>query len=120
MTGREAASLSIRINLANGGRFGPGKAALLRAIAESGSIRAAAGALSMSYPRALKLIDEMNADFKKPLVASTIGGSDRGGSALSDTGTAVLAAYEAACLGAASGAADALSALTAHQDLDKG
>ena len=97
MSAREDASLSIRINLANGGRFGPGKAALLRAIAEGGSIRAAAQSLSMSYPRALKLIDEMNADFRHALVTSSVGGSERGGSALSETGRSVLNAYDAAC-----------------------
>ena len=38
------ARLSVRIDLPNGGRFGPGKAALLRAIASEGSIRKAAAA----------------------------------------------------------------------------
>lgn len=116
MTDREAASLSIRINLANGGRFGPGKAALLRAIASGGSIRAAANTLSMSYPRALKLIEEMNADFREPLVTSSVGGSDRGGSALSAMGEAVLAAYDRACAGAEAGAAKALQSLTGYQE----
>lgn len=118
MTDREAASLSIRINLANGGRFGPGKAALLRAIASGGSIRAAAKSLSMSYPRALKLIEEMNTDFREPLVASSVGGSDRGGSVLSATGEAVLAAYDRACAGAEAGAVEALHQITSYQDLD--
>ena len=117
MSEREAASLSLRINLANGGRFGPGKAALLRAIAEAGSIRAGAGKLGMSYPRALKLIDEMNADFREPLVTSSVGGSDRGGSALSETGKAVLAAYDEACRQAEAGAASALAAMTSYQDI---
>lgn len=119
MSTREEASLSIRINLANGGRFGPGKAALLRAIASGGSIRAAAGKLSMSYPRALKLIEEMNADFREPLVTSTIGGSERGGSTLSSTGKAVLAAYDEACSSAQAGARPALESLTAQQTPDQ-
>ena len=112
MSPREAASLSIRINLANGGRFGPGKAALLRAIASGGSIRAAAGTLSMSYPRALKLIEEMNADFREPLVTSTIGGSEHGGSVLSQTGKTVLAAYDEACAQSESATAGILERLT--------
>ena len=118
MTEREAASLSIRINLANGGRFGPGKAALLRAIASGGSIRAAANTLAMSYPRALKLIEEMNADFREPRVASSVGGSDRGGSVLSATGEAVLAAYDRACREAEAAASDTLHEITSYQDLD--
>ena len=87
------ARLSVRIDLPNGGRFGPGKAALLRAIASEGSIRKAAAALSMSYPRALKLIDEMNRDFRAPLVESKHGGADRGGSDVTALGQEVLACY---------------------------
>ncbi|MEM5516203.1 LysR family transcriptional regulator [Henriciella sp. AS95] len=86
-------SLSIRINLGHGGRFGPGKAALLEAIDDTGSISKAASALGMSYPRALKLIDEMNGDFADPLVKSTHGGTDRGGSEVTETGQTVLALY---------------------------
>ncbi|MGB3627117.1 MAG: LysR family transcriptional regulator [Henriciella sp.] len=86
-------SLSIRINLPNGGRFGPGKAALLEAISEQGSITKAAEALSMSYPRALKLIEQMNTDFTAPLIKSTHGGKYRGGSDLTEAGKTVLALY---------------------------
>ena len=86
-------SLSIRIDLANGSRFGPGKAALLMAIDEHGSISKAASTLGMSYPRALKLIDEMNGPFVEPLVVSTHGGTSRGGSELTATGREVLALY---------------------------
>lgn len=85
--------LSVRIDLPNGGRFGPGKATLMRAIAEHGSIRKAAAALSMSYPRALKLIDEMNRDFSEPLIVSSHGGAARGGSELTPIGKQVLALY---------------------------
>jgi molybdate transport system regulatory protein len=85
--------LSVRINLANGGRFGPGKAALLEAISQHGSINKAANALSMSYPRALKLIEVMNGDFQAPLVTSSHGGAARGGSALTVLGNRVLALY---------------------------
>ena len=115
MTSTRTKGLNLRINLANGGRFGPGKAALLRAIRDGGSIRAAATTLGMSYPRALKLIDEMNADFREPLVASTVGGSDRGGSALSETGKAVLAAYDEACRLADTAAETILEQLSSMQ-----
>ena len=120
MSAREQASLSIRINLANGGRFGPGKAALLRAIESEGSIRAGAGKLSMSYPRALKLIDEMNADFREPLVTSSAGGADRGGSALSETGKAVLTAYDAICSQATEATEPVLDQLSAMLKPDRG
>ncbi|MEQ9315789.1 MAG: LysR family transcriptional regulator [Henriciella sp.] len=90
---RDEYSLSIRIDLPNGGRFGPGKAALLRAIGEAGSINKAAETLGMSYPRALKLIEQMNHDFAAPLIASTHGGKSRGGSELTEAGRTVLALY---------------------------
>ena len=106
------AGLSIRINLHNGGRFGPGKAALLRAILEHGSISKAVDSLSMSYPRALKLIEEMNTDFQGPLVISSHGGAKRGGSALSETGETVLAAYDAVCTEATTAARAILEKLT--------
>ena len=40
--------------------IGPGKVQLLEAIAEAGSISAAARSLGMSYRRAWVLVDEMN------------------------------------------------------------
>jgi molybdate transport system regulatory protein len=90
---RQDLSLSIRINLGHGGRFGPGKASLLAAIDEAGSISKAASGLGMSYPRALKLIEDMNRDFAEPLVKSTHGGTERGGSEVTETGHQVLALY---------------------------
>ena len=113
MTGQT--KLSVRVDLANGGRFGPGKAALLQAIGAHGSIAKAAKALGMSYPRALKLIDEMNGDFSEPLVASTHGGADRGGSELTDTGQTVLARYLEIRAAAETAAAVSISDLSALQ-----
>lgn len=89
------ARLSVRIDLPGGGRFGPGKAALLKSIDETGSISAAARAMNMSYPRALRLIEDMNALFPSPLVETRHGGADRGGAALSDLGRRAVEAYDA-------------------------
>ena len=88
------AAMSIRIDLPGGGRFGPGKAALLEAINEHGSIAAAASHLNMSYPRALKLVDDMNTRFESPLILARHGGADRGGSALTEVGRQILEAYK--------------------------
>lgn len=97
MTAPKASGLSIRIDLPGGGRFGPGKAALLEAIAELGSINKAATKLGMSYPRAKKLVEEMNRDFMTPLVISSQGGADGGGSRLSGTGLALSDIYQQLC-----------------------
>ncbi|MGC6499887.1 MAG: winged helix-turn-helix domain-containing protein [Henriciella sp.] len=89
--------LSLRIDLPGGARFGPGMAALLGAIRAEGSIRAGASALGMSYPKALKLIDSMNAAFATPLVSARHGGVSRGGARLTETGDAVLQLYHEVC-----------------------
>lgn len=73
--------------------MGPGKADLLDAIAETGSISAAARRMRMSYRRAWLLVRTMNACFDKPLVSAAKGGKTGGGAALTDTGAAVLARY---------------------------
>ncbi|MFT5774762.1 winged helix-turn-helix domain-containing protein [Hyphomonas sp.] len=93
--------LSIRLDTPTGGRFGPGKAALLEAIRTSGSIAGAARALGMSYPRALKLVESMNVLFCSPLIESSHGGKDGGGAVLTEQGLKVLALYDALCQHAA-------------------
>ena len=73
--------------------MGPGKADLLDAVARSGSIRAAAEELGMSYMRAWTLIRTMNAAFRAPLVEKERGGSAQGGAQLTPHGRKVLDLY---------------------------
>jgi molybdate transport system regulatory protein len=73
--------------------MGPGKADLLDAIAETGSISAAARRMRMSYRRAWLLVQTMNECFAKPLVSAAKGGKAGGGAELTSTGAAVLAQY---------------------------
>ena len=73
--------------------IGPGKADLLEAIAETGSISAATRALGMSYRRGWLLVEVMNRSWKAPLVETVVGG--RSGASLSDLGRQVLADYRA-------------------------
>lgn len=89
--------LSLRVRLMNGDEiaFGPGKADLLAAIADSGSIAAAGRQLGMSYRRAWLLVDTMNRCFTAPLVLSARGGTQGGGAQLSALGSEVLACYRA-------------------------
>ena len=74
--------------------LGPGKADLLEAIHRTGSIRAAAKQLDMSYMRAWTLVRIMNAVFRSPLVEKVRGGSEQGGARLTDRGADVLAIYQ--------------------------
>ena len=94
--------------------MGPGKAALLRAIADAGSISAAGRALGMSYRRAWLLVDTMNRCWQTPLVETLAGGQKGGGARLTPLGEEILKAYLALETGLAQAAAGApLEALAA-------
>jgi molybdate transport system regulatory protein len=75
--------------------MGPGKADLLEAIRDTGSISASAKRLGMSYRRAWLLVDTMNRCFREPLVASSTGGPGGGGARLTPFGARVLARFRA-------------------------
>ncbi|HEX7054859.1 MAG TPA: LysR family transcriptional regulator [Burkholderiales bacterium] len=88
-----APATHIRFTLRKGVAFGPGKAALLEGIRDTGSIAAAGRRMKMSYSRAWGLVEEMNAGFRAPLVRSAKGGAARGGAVLTPLGRSVLARY---------------------------
>jgi molybdate transport system regulatory protein len=75
--------------------IGPGKADLLEAIRDTGSIAAAGRRLAMSYRRAWLLVDSMNACFRAPLVEAAKGGAAGGRAVLTATGAEVLGRYRA-------------------------
>lgn len=85
----------IRILLGSSIAIGPGKAALLQAIGETGSIAAAGRRMGMSYRRAWLLTKTMNACFRGPLVDAAKGGIGGGGARLTAMGREVLALYRA-------------------------
>ncbi|MEL7031579.1 MAG: LysR family transcriptional regulator [Pseudomonadota bacterium] len=103
-------TLSLRIDFPNGLRFGPGKAALLQQLTETGSITAAAKALNMSYPRALKLIEQMNETFAGSVIETKTGGAAGGGAQVTELGAQILALYTSLCDGALEYGRDALTA----------
>jgi molybdate transport system regulatory protein len=85
----------IRIMFRKAIAMGPGKADLLRAIDETGSISAAARQMEMSYRRAWLLVDTMNQAFKSPVVVTLTGGKAGGGAAVTAFGKEVLQRYSA-------------------------
>lgn len=98
MTNHDASSapgaiLRLRVIFDDSAMLGPGKADLLELIDDLGSIAAAGRAMKMSYKRAWKLVDEMNAAFRDPLVDSTRGGQKGGGARLTETGRLVVQNY---------------------------
>jgi molybdate transport system regulatory protein len=74
--------------------FGPGKADVLVAIQETGSLAAAGRSLGMSYMRAWRLVQEMHALYAKPLVEMHRGGKTQGGAQLTAAGQKALALYQ--------------------------
>jgi molybdate transport system regulatory protein len=74
--------------------LGPGKIELLRAVAEQGSISAAARALGMGYKRAWSLLDELQRALPIPIIETAAGGSKGGGAQVTDAGRALLDHYD--------------------------
>jgi molybdate transport system regulatory protein len=69
---------------------GHGRMALLRAVAEQGSITRAAKAVGMSYKAAWTAIDAMNRAAGRPLVLGNTGGRGGGSTTLTDLGRRLL------------------------------
>lgn len=89
----QSAHVNLRIKVSDEPLLGPGKAGLLERIDSLGSISAAARDMGMSYRRAWLLVDAMNRDFARPLVATAHGGTRGGGAWLTDSGREVLRLY---------------------------
>lgn len=87
------AQFRLRIKCGDEIAIGPGKIAILEAIAETGSISAAGRKLGMSYRRAWLLVDQMNHYFYEPVVHAATGGTQGGGTALTETGRDVIRLY---------------------------
>ena len=95
MSRKSKHQLSIRIDLAGGGRIGPGKVALLEAISQTGSISAAGRAMKMSYRRAWQLVEDMNRTLGNPVVETAAGGAGGGGARLTEAGRTLVQQYRA-------------------------
>ena len=92
-TDRPLPSLSVRIDLDDQDRIGPGKIVLLEKIREFGSISAAGRAMDMSYKRAWDLVDEINRICRQAAVERQTGGKNGGGAALTPFGISLVARY---------------------------
>ena len=95
MARRGASRPRLRVLMGAAVALGPGKARLLDAIDEAGSISAAARMMSMSYRRAWTLVEAMNRDFRSPLVVTSAGGAGGGGAGVTPAGFEALKRYRA-------------------------
>jgi molybdate transport system regulatory protein len=106
-------SLSVRIDLDQEGRIGPGKIRLLESIDSCGSISAAGRAMNMSYKRAWDLVDEINRICQRAAVKRQAGGKNGGGAMLTPFGLSLVARYRKIERSAESAARKELQALRA-------
>lgn len=119
-TMRDMARIQLIINFESGARIGPGKAALLESIRDTGSISAAARDMGMSYKRAWMLLDSINRAFTEPVVISATGGAHGGGATLTEFGAEVLERYRRVEKQAATIAAKDIAALKRRARRDAG
>ena len=109
---KPVATFRLRIKVGDAIAIGPGKVALLEAIAATGSITAAAKSLGMSYRRAWLLLEELDNELRRPAIESSKGGSGGGGSELTEVGKNVIDTYRRIEEKAALACAEELDRLT--------
>jgi molybdate transport system regulatory protein len=85
--------IRFRVDFDSSRSIGPGKIELLEHIRETGSLSQAGREIGMSYRRAWLLLDSLNASFKQPVVATSIGGKSGGGAALTAFGETLIDVY---------------------------
>lgn len=73
--------------------LGSGRVQLLKAIDEHGSISKAAKEMKMSYKKAWKMVNAMNAAGDEVLVNPTSGGAGGGGTTLSEAGKEAIVLF---------------------------
>ncbi len=105
--------LTLRVDFGSRQSIGPGKIRLLEEIGRGGSISQAGRSLGMSYRRAWLLIDDMNRSFRQAVVRAKSGGSQGGGTALTEFGAGLVRDYRAIESAAAGAAKPRLRSLEA-------
>ena len=74
--------------------FGTGRAQLLRAVEQTGSLSRAAQALGMSYRHAWSQIKSVEENLGEPLLVRSRGGQSRGGAVLTEKAVELLEKFE--------------------------
>ncbi|WP_040727770.1 winged helix-turn-helix domain-containing protein [Thiomicrorhabdus sp. Kp2] len=76
------------------GYIGIGRIQLLEKIEQHGSMSQAAKSMGMSYKKAWKLIEELNAMYDEPMIMKLKGGKSGGGSVLTPRGKKIIEDYK--------------------------
>jgi molybdate transport system regulatory protein len=90
------AGLFLRLPIGETGNLGPGKARLLELIDETGSIRAAATKMRLSYRRAWLLLQDIERVFGGQVLERRTGGKSGGGASLNGRGRDIVKHFRAA------------------------
>jgi molybdate transport system regulatory protein len=88
--------IRFRVDLSPGCSLGPGKIALLEAVAKEGSLTRAAAVLGYSYRYAWLLLDDLNRSFAEPVTRATVGGRRGGGVELTKFGADLIRRFNLA------------------------
>jgi len=88
-------TVRFRVDFNRDESIGPGKIALLEAIAQSGSLSQAARDLDMSYRRAWQLLHSANTAFLEKVALTSKGGRGGGGAQLTQFGRELIRSYRA-------------------------
>jgi molybdate transport system regulatory protein len=88
--------IRFRVDLAPQCSLGPGKIALLEAVAKQGSLTKAAARLGYSYRYAWLLLDDLNRCFDEPVTRAMVGGRRGGGVELTKFGAKLIQRYQLA------------------------
>ncbi|HXA37651.1 MAG TPA: TOBE domain-containing protein [Phenylobacterium sp.] len=93
MTSQPLLNAALSLRRGEGSRVGPDRIALLEALGELGSIRAAAERVGLSYRGAWDAVQALNNLFEAPLVATQAGGRQGGTAELTAAGRALIGAF---------------------------
>lgn len=84
----------IWIEVNNNVLLGEGRVQLIKAIEKTGSLSKAAKSLNMSYKKAWTLIDAVNKSAEQPVIITSVGGKNGGGTQVTTYGKKLINAFE--------------------------
>lgn len=87
------ARVKLQIDLPGGNRIGPGKIHLLELVETEGSLSRAAEAMGISYRRAWQFVQQVNATFDEPAIATPERGHGGAAAKLTDFGRELIAKF---------------------------
>lgn len=95
--------------------IGMGKIEVLQAVADTGSISAAAKKIGLGYRRAWYLLETLQNCFEKPLFTAERGGANAGGTTLTPLGQELVTQFITTHTAIETAAAPLIDWLTTHQ-----